>query len=550
MFRKNNGHRQSELFSHYQEMKPGIAKMLEKTWAPIFYREVFCKINEELYAPLYCSDNGRPNFPINILLSLEIIKHLFDYTDQEILEQFYFNYQILYALGIRNLGEIYLGERTIYEFRERIYNYTREHPKQEDILFQQFETLTQSFIEAASIKTDEQRTDSTFVSPNIKKAGRLSLAHDVLSQAVKALPPDILSENLKPVLEKSFKTELLYHTRNEALESRFQKIIDLMAEVWTIAEDRQDIASLEPVEILKRFLQEQAEYNEEEKRFIARDKKEINSASVQSAYDTDATFRDKAGQKHSGYSMNLTETCSDGNDVQLVTDFELAPNNKSDVEIMENRLDALKENTNVKDLYADGGYYSERIIDKAKSEGVNIHYTDMTGKKGASDKLPLTAFNFNEQWEVTRCPNGNKPIKSSYNTKTKSSITHFAKEDCKECPLKENCRVKEQKKAMVLRANKKSILAAQSRAEIQTKEIKRQNTSKRAAIEGTNSTLKRDQGAGKLRVRGIIKCNMQVAFKIIAHNFKQTYRTLKEAGRKPGEELIHKPKGEVCLNGS
>jgi len=80
-------------------MRPKIAKMLDNTWAPVFYKEVFCKINEELFAPLYCLDNGRPNRPVNILLSLEIIKHIFDYTDKEILEQFYFNFQVLYALG-------------------------------------------------------------------------------------------------------------------------------------------------------------------------------------------------------------------------------------------------------------------------------------------------------------------------------------------------------------------------------------------------------------------------------------------------------------------
>ncbi|MDD4402493.1 MAG: transposase [Desulfitobacteriaceae bacterium] len=65
-----------------------------------------------MYAPLYCLDNGRPNTPVNILLSLEIIKHQFGFTDEEILEQFYFNFQILYALGIRNLGEVYIAERT------------------------------------------------------------------------------------------------------------------------------------------------------------------------------------------------------------------------------------------------------------------------------------------------------------------------------------------------------------------------------------------------------------------------------------------------------
>jgi len=136
--------------------------------------------------PLYCLDNGRPNIPVNILLSLEIIKHQFGFTDEEILEQFYFNFQILYTLGIKNLGEVYIAERTIYEFRERIYSYILERPDQEDILFKQFEILTNNFIKKAGTKTNEQ-LDSTLISPNIKKAGRLFMAHDVLHQAVKII---------------------------------------------------------------------------------------------------------------------------------------------------------------------------------------------------------------------------------------------------------------------------------------------------------------------------------------------------------------------------
>ncbi|HBQ85262.1 MAG TPA: DDE transposase, partial [Syntrophomonas sp.] len=86
-------------------MRPSVAKLLNKTWAPVFYEQVFCKINEDLFAPMYSLDNGRPNTPVNILMSLEILKHMFGYNDQELLEQFYFNFQVNYALGIRNLGE-------------------------------------------------------------------------------------------------------------------------------------------------------------------------------------------------------------------------------------------------------------------------------------------------------------------------------------------------------------------------------------------------------------------------------------------------------------
>ncbi|MHB1627895.1 MAG: hypothetical protein ACYCVB_05905, partial [Bacilli bacterium] len=106
-----------------------------------------------------------------------------DYTDEEVIEQFYYNYQIHYALGLRNLGELYLAPRTLYEFRERVYRYTTDNAGKDDLIFGQFEQLTQHFINVAKITTQEQRMDSTQVMPNIKRAGRLSLLHDVLVQA-------------------------------------------------------------------------------------------------------------------------------------------------------------------------------------------------------------------------------------------------------------------------------------------------------------------------------------------------------------------------------
>lgn len=541
MFRKNDDHLQLDLFSHYQTMNPSIARLLEKSWAPVFYEQVFCKINEELFAPLYSLDNGRPNFPVNILLSLEIIKNLFDYTDQELLEQFYFNYQVLYAVGIKNIGTVYFAERTLYEFRERLYQYIKEHPEEEDILFNQFEILTQHFIEVSDIDTHEQRMDSTFISPNIKKAGRLSLAHDVLAQAVRAIPQQYLSDALKAVLDSSFKNNLLYHTHNRDLDTRFQSILDLMTEIDKLKYP--DIASLEAVVILKRFLEEQADYNQQEQRFIAKDKHQISSNSLQSAYDGDATYRDKAGKKNYGYLLNLAETCSDKNDVQLITDYKLAPNNKSDVEMIDNRMEPIKKKTDATDIYVDGGFYGEKVIEKAKGIGINLKFTDMTGRKAPSDKLPLSDFTFNENLEVIQCPNKQVPLRSNYSESKKASTSHFSKDICQECPLRPNCPVKNQKTNTVLRVSKKAIQAAEVRKEISKKEIKRQNTSKRAAIEGTNSALKRSEGAGNLRVRGLVKCSMVMSFKIMGHNFKQVYRGLKGLIRK------RKP-GIVCPNPS
>ena len=81
MFRENTLHRQENLFNTLSLMDPRYKKRLENSWAGLFYKNVFCQIDEKLFAPLYSCDNGRPNFPINILVSLEIIKHLKNFID-------------------------------------------------------------------------------------------------------------------------------------------------------------------------------------------------------------------------------------------------------------------------------------------------------------------------------------------------------------------------------------------------------------------------------------------------------------------------------------
>jgi len=196
MFKENDSHNQQELYNSYTTLHPKIQKKLVESWAPIFYEHVFCKIDEKPFAVLYSPDKGRSNFPVNILLSLELIKHIFDYTDEILLDQYNFNFQVMYALGERNLGERHLAERTFYTFRHRVYQYTIEYPEQEDLIFGQFVLLTNHFIEVAAINAQQQRMDSTFFMSNIKLAGRLSLAYDVLLQALRACPEEILPNNL------------------------------------------------------------------------------------------------------------------------------------------------------------------------------------------------------------------------------------------------------------------------------------------------------------------------------------------------------------------
>ena len=524
-------------------MDPRYIKRLEKSWAGLFYKHVFCKIDENLFAPLYSSDNGRPNFPINILVALEIIKHLKNFVDEVLFEEFAYDFQISYALGLRNIGERYFARRTFYDFRARLYQYTLEHPKEGCLIFKQFETLVQHFIEVAQLDTDEQRMDSTQIMSNIKRAGRLALAYDVLLQGIKACPLEILSSDFKEVLDPHYKTNLLYKLKDTEVSSRLEKLLNLGGELSQLVKDNLELQRRPEIQVLVRFLKEQTLYDDERKVWLAKANKDIAASSLQSAFDAEATFRKKAGKNHVGYVVNLAETCADTNPVQLVTDYQVQPNSTSDVKMADESLAKLQETTSVKNCYVDGGYYSSDLVKKAEGLGIQLHYTDMTGRNVTANKLPYNAFSIEHFKTILSCPKLQEPLRSDFNSQSDILSAHFDLNICTQCPLKDQCPVKFQKKDTVLRVSQKSLIAENTRLILMDKQDRNENGSKRAAIEGTNSALKRSHGVGKLRVRGLVRCSLVMGLKTIAHNFHQIVRFFQGDTRQKYKKNVDIPQG-------
>jgi hypothetical protein len=516
MFRANNNHHQQTLLDTTQWMNPKIRENLEKSWAPIFYKYVFCKIDEEPFAVLY-GTTGKPNFPINILLSLEYIKHMNECSDLKLLDDFYFDYLVNYAVGIRTLGEINLAERTLYYFRERVYQYCLDNPGKDDLLFGQFTKLLLDFAKEAGISLAEQRADTTLFMSNIKKAGRMSLAYDVLVKAVKAIPAEKRTDSLFNVLKPNFKTDVLYHSKAQEGDSKLTLLI---------LEGQPDMLESEEVRIVKRFLSEQS-ITEEAGKLIPKPKKEISSGSLQSAYDEDATFRKKGDVSQSGYVLEISETCDKENTFQLITDYAVEPNNTSDVEILQDRLEIIRENTGCTDMYVDGGFHSEDVHKTAEENGIEIHLTNMSGTE-PTKKLPVSEFDIDETTNViNKCPAGHIPTQAGVSGGQTSA--HFPHEACANCEFREQCYSKKQVKDCVVRINLKALNVSRERETM--KANRKENTSKRAGIEGSNSALKR-AGLDKLDVRGKAKSKVVCGLKVTVQNIKRFIKYL-QGGYKP-----------------
>jgi len=437
-------------------------------------------------------------------------------NDLELLEALSFDYLVNYAVGIRTLGDVHLAERTLYYFRERIYNYCLQNPEKEDILFGQFIELLKHFGEESGISFAEQRTDTTLFMSNIKKAGRISLAYDVLVKTVKAIPEGQLTETLAAVLKPVFKTDTLYRSSAQDGDSKLTILLNLCKEALDILEAQPGMLESDEIRIAKRFITEQSIFDADTGKLTPKPGKELSSSSLQSAYDEDATFRRKGNVSQSGYVLEISETCGRGNSFQLITDYAVEPNNTSDSEILTGRLEEIHENTGCSDMFVDGGFHSDDVHDTAQENGIAIHLTNMSGTQ-PKEKLPVTEFEIDEKTNIiNKCPGGHTPIRTSVTNG--QTTAHFPHSACDNCPFREKCYSKSQKKDCVVRISLKSIKVALERQAM--KADIRENTSKRAGIEGSNSALKR-KGLGKLKVRGIAKCTIVCSLKVTAQNIKR-----------------------------
>jgi len=103
MFRKNERHRQQSFLTGVEWMPEKLRQGISDSWAGAFREQVFCRIDEELFVDLYSEEISRPNTPVNVLVSAEILKSGFGWSDEEVHEQVCYNLLVRHALGLADL---------------------------------------------------------------------------------------------------------------------------------------------------------------------------------------------------------------------------------------------------------------------------------------------------------------------------------------------------------------------------------------------------------------------------------------------------------------
>ncbi|MFW6263724.1 MAG: transposase [Thermotogota bacterium] len=513
MHKPNEAHRQKRLFSFLNLLPKGMRARIENSIFPLFYEEVFCKIDEQVFAPLYSEKASRPNCPVNILVGLEILKHLFNLSDKQLFDTYARDIGYKLALGLQELAEGDISLRTLYNFRNRVVAYDQEYGV--DLMLAVFETLTARFIEKAGVSTDIIRMDSTQITSNMKRMSRIDIMSRTLQQFLKGLDKDeiaLYQQNYGHYIDEDERKAYLESIAepSQALEVIAQE----MLEVLTRYQNHPDYSQRAAYHLLERVLNDQTVIVENQ--LQVKTGKEIASDSCQSPFDPDATYIRKNGKGYSGYSTNITETADPDNETQMITHVHTEPNIHSDKAFLNEELDALKEKTDMTMLIVDGGYAGEEMREKVNEKGVEFIET---GLKGQAPKYNSAGFDIDETRGILRCPMGKEPIRTWM--KKEKAHALFSHEDCTGCPNADKCFAKKQKKAMKVDIDLKRYERDKRRAYMQT-EAFREKKNLRPAIEGTISAMKRT-GLNSIRVCGLFRVRMTVIFNAIGCNLKRLH---------------------------
>jgi hypothetical protein len=523
MFQENQKHRQVTLYGMVHQFSVGVMKRLDKSWAPVFRKVIFEKIDERRYAELYSTVKSRPNFPVNIWVGLEIIKGIFDYTDEELLDQFHFNLLTARALGQDNLGDITLSERTLYYNRERLLEYEARTGR--NLLEEEFKGITDEALAKLKINAKVQRMDSSFVGSFIKQMSRLELIAKVLQNFYRDLP-EVEQTRWKSRLANYIEDEaehIAYQLKRVEVEEHLQQLGGWLFELHQAYANDTSISNGKSYQHVSRILREQFDIKigSEQTTIEVKPAKEISPASLQNPADDTATFRRKDGESYKGDLLNVAETCAPENQVQLLTDISVYPNMAADDVILAERIPGIKERTGLAEMVVDGNYSGEKSETACSEEGVNLIPTDVKGRKLSPDEISLADFHF-EGNAITSCPEGHSPLEQIYKPEKDHHIIHFVKEDCIGCSRVGNCPVNCRQKFYSLLFNDRQVILSRRRQQLGEEEY-RQKCRLRPAVEGTISQFKRMMRNGKLRIRGLGRVRNSIILMAMGINFRRLW---------------------------
>ena len=512
MFKYHEAHRQPDLFGVISFLNPAKRQKLQETKEQAFYELIYCKIDESPFIELYSDQKSRPNAPVNTMVASLILKEHKGWSYEELFGQIDFDLRTRTALGLSNLDDSPFCPATLFNFQNRLSAHYLQ--RGEDLLEQMFDSLTSEQLKRLKIKTNIQRADSFLASSNIRTYSRLQLLVEVLLRMHRILSPEdqhAFRDVFAPYVTQTA-GQYIYRLKQSELSAQLEQLAQ------TYHSLHQCLASTYgDTEMFKIFERVYTEHFTVVKDTIAViPAQELSSNILQSPDDVDATYRKKRDQESRGYTIHVNETAHPDNQLNLITDVEVAPNNTDDGKILHARLEKMVEKTpDLDELHTDGGYGNED--NDRKMEALDIRHVQ-TAIKGRTAAVSMMIDQLADDTYQVSCPH---QTVMSQATPTRFKAC-FEQSVCGQCSLAASCPTIQQQDQRVSYFSHDDYLRNKRHREIEL--IPPERRTLRSNVEATVREFKRRMPDGTLKVTGTFKTRVYAVLNAIGINFGRIFR--------------------------
>ena len=515
---------QPKLWSRFQDLLSEVAlEELDRGWQGVFHRMILKQLPIGLMEEKFNKYTGRPTKELYSVCGLLLIMNYFGWTLSQARLNYMVDLGVQYALNIEK-DAVELSERTLYRYLDWL--------RKKDFMQEAMSLVTECLVKEMDLDLREQRVDSTHVFSNMASWSRRQLMFNIIRGFLKqvrrhangiywSLDPElrgryerndgwIFGETSPMKLQKQGRM----YTSEEQLGYDMEKLIEQFA-------GDLKFSNMTSYKNLVRVFSEQ---------FVDKDgKAELNphpgGKILLNPSDPDAEI----GHKGPGYQVQIAETCSDDNEVQLITAAIPQGASVSDMDSEKLIQEKLKDEGHLPEkLYADAGYGSDENFVNAAKDGIELIAPTPHQPEG---KVGLDECKWDDQNRIVECPAGRKPIFKGFKNGKGRAV--FFQSVCNRCPLKDKCRSKKcGKQNREFKYSDADLRTLHRRQLEATDEFKKKYGSKRSPIEGLNGRLKQFTPLRRLRIRGRTAVFLSIYAILAMHNIMQLVRYAKIQAKK------------------
>ncbi len=512
MFKKNLHHRQKDMFSFVDALPETLQNDIREAPESHFYELIFRKIPEERFALLFSDEKSRPNAPINCMVAAFILKERHQWSYEQLFDSIKFNLLTKIALGLTQIGELPFCSASLFNFQQRLKDYWEATGI--NLLEQVFDVLTDDQLQKLKLKTNIQRCDSTLAASNIRNYSRLQLLveliirlHRVLNEADQAC----FKAQFAPFVKDS-SGQYIYKLKGSDLVPEIEKVGQMYH--WIYQHLYPQYAEVAIFQTFKRVYIEH--FTVVDEKIAVKPPAELTSSSLQSPDDLEATYRHKNSRHSKGQTIHVSETAHPDNQLNLITDVAVCPNNTDDSQILQQRLYRMKTKTpDLDELHQDGGYGSEDNDKICDELGIQVIQTAI---KGVQAEVPLEIEAISENGYRVRCP-----AQTVESTPTRTRFkAEFELTICEQCPHQAACPAILMKNKRVFYFAHADFLSKKRQSAI--RKLPKERRCLRNNVEATIREFTCKMPQKKLRVRGAFKTALFAFSVAIGVNFGRIYR--------------------------